>query len=205
MLAELALMCQMVTATPIKKNNSVDEIFMGDYARPYTADGIIGIEKASWNYIAAATNVNAALNSFATSVLSYTLPVNSTWQACRDDGLSGLFTDLALLFQPSSYYHDDFLAPTKFSLTTMCDLLDHASLLVSCPFPTGTIYPDGDGGLRLEWIGHELEMRLIISATKSSGQYIYYEDSSGYSSDFEVTPSILATYLNKFSQYEQAQ
>lgn len=125
------------------------------------------------------------------------------WSTLKNSSLNALFTDLATLFQPSVAFDDDFLAPTHYSLRMMWELLDHAGLLVGRPFPAGTVHPDGDGGLRLEWIGKESELRLIVPATEAGRQYIFQEGPNGHGSDFTVSPQILAEHLKVFSEHER--
>ena len=110
-------------------------------------------------------------------------------------GLKILLTDLATLLQ-SQDYNDEFIRPTRHALTRTWNILRDASVFTTGPFPVGTIFPDGDGGLRIEWIRPSRELRLAVSAQPDGKAYIYHELGDRYDVDYRVTPNILAFWLN---------
>jgi hypothetical protein len=117
------------------------------------------------------------------------------WAVMENAGLKVLLTDLAALLQGQDY-SDEFIRPTQHAVATTWTLLSESSSAVSGLFPVGTVYPDGDGGLRIEWIRPKREMRLAVSAQRPGKTYIYHESGDQYDIDYKVTGNKLAFWLN---------
>src|SRR5262249_17383727 len=97
------------------------------------------------------------------------------WSKLEDAGLQELLSDLGELFRDSEDYNEDFLKPTESALTIAWKLLTEAGKHVDGRFPAGTVYPDGNGGLRIEWIRPSRELRLVVRPDAGDRHYIYHE------------------------------
>jgi hypothetical protein len=124
--------------------------------------------------------------------------VLGAWADKIDPGLSRIFTDLGSFLQ-DDIYSDDYIKPSQYAVGIAWQLLDKAAKQLSDGFPEGTIYPDGDGGLRVEWIRPDKEVRLKISNSKSGRSYIYYELWGKYAADYSVTATSLASWLKQLN------
>lgn len=112
--------------------------------------------------------------------------------------LDEMLQDLKQLLGDNDY-NEDYLKPTNYAVESVESLFTSIKLLLKKPFPRGTIYPDGDGGLRVEWMRDGIELRLIISATEKGKQYIYYELENVYAVEYNVTPNNLSNWLEWFN------
>ena len=110
-------------------------------------------------------------------------------------GLNDLLGQLELIMK-SEDYDNDFLSPTESAAARMQKFLKEASDLLRIAFPVGTIYADGDGGLRLEWIRPDRELRLVVSALPQGRNYIYHEQGDDYAADYAPTADKLGRWLN---------
>jgi hypothetical protein len=110
-------------------------------------------------------------------------------------GLNDMFDQLDLLMK-SGDYDDDFLSPTASAADRMRGLLEKSSVLLKIALPIGTLYADGDGGLRLEWIRPDRELRLVIAASPEGRNYIYHEDGSNHGADYSPNVDKLSQWLN---------
>ena len=113
----------------------------------------------------------------------------------KPNGLSDLLDQLDLLVEAEDY-DDDFRSPTESSVTRMRGFLEYAHGLLKIGFPVGTIYADGDGGLRLEWIRPDRELRLIVSASPQGRSYLYREQGDDYGADYAPNADELGKWLN---------
>lgn len=110
-------------------------------------------------------------------------------------GLTDLLNQLAALMEAEDY-DDDFFSPTESAAARMRGFLEGVSGLLTTALPSGTLYADGDGGLRLEWIRPNRELRLVISAFPQGRSYIYHEQGDEYAADYSPTVSELGKWLN---------
>lgn len=106
-----------------------------------------------------------------------------------------LFDQLDALMQ-SEDYDDEFHIPTGSASSRMRDLLEGASGHLRTALPLGTMYADGDGGLRLEWIRPDRELRLVVSASPEGRSYIYHEKGDEYAADYSPTVDALGRWLS---------
>lgn len=113
----------------------------------------------------------------------------------RMAGLDDLFRQLDALTE-SEDYNDDFLSPTESATSRVRELLTRAGASLNAAFPAGTIYADGDGGLRLEWTRPERELRFVVSASPQGRSYIYHEQRDEYAVDYSPTAGELGKWLN---------
>jgi len=110
-------------------------------------------------------------------------------------GLEEMLNQLNLPMQ-SEEYDADFLSPTSDAIARMRSLLEGASYFLRSAFPPGTIYADGNGGLRLEWIRPDRELRLVISASAQGRSYLYHEAGADYGADYAPSADKLGRRLN---------
>ena len=113
----------------------------------------------------------------------------------KPSGLIDLLDQLDLLVEAEDY-DDDFQSPTESSFTKMRGFLEKANGLLKIAFPVGTIYADGDGGLRLEWIRPDRELRLVVSASSQGRSYLYHEQGDDYGADYAPSAGELSRWLN---------
>ena len=113
----------------------------------------------------------------------------------KPDGLSDLLDQLDLLVEAEDY-DDDFRPPTESSVARMRGFLEGANGILKSAFPAGTICADGDGGLRLEWIRPDRELRLIVSASLQGRSYLYHEQGNEYAADYAPNADELGRWLN---------
>lgn len=93
-------------------------------------------------------------------------------------------------------YDEEFLAPTKYAYDLAQSFLDDAFRLYERGLPTPNIIPNGEGGIRLEWISDSRELRLICPSQNDKPAYIYYQEGNEYSVETDATPSMLITRLD---------
>lgn len=110
-------------------------------------------------------------------------------------GLDDLLSQLGALMA-SEDYDGDFLSPTEKAAAQMRDFLKEASGLLKTAFPAGTISADRDGGLRLEWIRPNRELRLVVSASQRGRSYVYHEQGDDYAADYAPNANELSKWLN---------
>ncbi|MGI4791839.1 MAG: hypothetical protein ACRYFS_23700 [Janthinobacterium lividum] len=113
----------------------------------------------------------------------------------KQSGLNDLLNQLDLLIEAEDY-DDDFQPPAKYAADKMHGFLEDVNDLLQIAFPLGTIYADGDGGLRLEWIRPDRELRLVISASLQGRTYFYHEQGDDYGADYAPTAGELSRWLN---------
>ncbi len=112
----------------------------------------------------------------------------------KPDGLSDLLNQLDLLAEAEDY-DDDFQPPTESSVARMRDFLENADGPLKVAFPVGTVYADGDGGLRLEWIRPDRELRLVVSASPQGRTYLYHEQGDDYGADYAPSDGKVIRWL----------
>jgi hypothetical protein len=122
--------------------------------------------------------------------------VIGAWEHDIDHNLGEVLSDLGSLLQEQSY-NDDYLKPRNEVVGSAWQLLDKAGKQLEGKFPLGTIYPDGNGGLRVEWIRQGAEVRLAIPSSTDERPYIYYQFGDTYDADYNVSPTNLAHWLRQ--------
>ena len=117
-------------------------------------------------------------------------------------GLDEMLHQLDSIMQLDDYAAD-FLIPTQEALTRMHNFLEGASDALVIAFPSGTIYADGNGGLRLEWIRPNRELRLVISASAQGKSYLYHEAGVDYGADYTPSAEKLGRRLNWLENFKE--
>lgn len=92
-------------------------------------------------------------------------------------------------------YDEDFLAPTEYAYTSARNFLLVAFETLENALPIPFYVPDGEGGIRIEWMNGTRELGLICAASESRESYLYHEDGADYGVDELVTESILLNRL----------
>ncbi len=92
-------------------------------------------------------------------------------------------------------YDNDFLAPSNYAYKCAQDFMSAALKCFSVDLLIPYFVPDGEGGIRLEWVNGARELRLICPASGSKKPYLYHEDGDIYGVIEEVTDSVLREQL----------
>lgn len=111
-----------------------------------------------------------------------------------DSALQSLLNDLKECANDSDY-DDNYLTPTPYAMERTKSLLSESAILIQSEMPLGTLFPDGNGGIRIEWIRPNRELRLMTLAEKGGRDYLYHEEGEEYKAEFVVTPQLLAHWL----------
>ena len=93
-------------------------------------------------------------------------------------------------------YDEDFLAPTEHAHTRARNFMLAAFESLEHALPTPFYVPDGEGGIRMEWINGTRELGLICPASESREPYLYHEDGDEYGIDEQLTDSVLNERLS---------
>ena len=118
--------------------------------------------------------------------------VKSQW--ARPIGLDGMLEQLDTLAHPDDY-DDDFQAPTPSAVVRTRAFLEEAGGSLEAAFPSGTICADGVGGLRIEWIRPDRELRLVVSRSQEGRSYLYHEQGADYAADYSPDFAKLGEWL----------
>ena len=124
-----------------------------------------------------------------------------TWFESASLNLEILLSDLGALLR-SVDYNEEFSKPTEYAINTAWSLLVEANQIRGS-LPLGTIYPDGTGGIRIEWIREGIELRSIIPADDQGRGYIYHETGNQYEADYSVSGNNLSYWLEWFNNNER--
>jgi hypothetical protein len=79
---------------------------------------------------------------------------------------------------------EDFVRPTAYAVDKAIDFCIPSGSLIKAEFPYGSVAPDGDGGIRIEWMEGNKHVRLLVSANADTRPELYYEDRDEY----DITP-----------------
>jgi len=109
------------------------------------------------------------------------------------DGFRAIHERLLYLLQKEED-EDEQDFPTAYAYDTALTLLLDTQLQMS-DLPRPSITADETGGIRLQWIGPERQVRLIVPADSSGREYVYFEDGESYDLADNPTPSALAQRL----------
>lgn len=93
-------------------------------------------------------------------------------------------------------YDEDFLAPTEHAYTSALNFMIAAFESLKYALPIPFYVPDGEGGIRIEWVKGARELRLICPASESREPYLYYEDGDEYAVDERLTDFVLNERLH---------
>ena len=104
------------------------------------------------------------------------------------------FYQLNEMFHDSSYFDEECLIPSDRALGRMFELLSEAPFL-----PRGVVYPDGDGGLRLEWVQGNKQLSLAIHLSDPLRDYLYHQEGVGEIARYAVVP--LTDDLSAFTNW----
>ncbi len=115
-----------------------------------------------------------------------------TLRPAQTAGLSEMLEQITALQGAAD--EDDFRALTDDAAARTRAFLESAAVSLNA-VPLGTVAADGDGGLRIEWIRLDRELRLVVSASASGRSYLYYEQSESYGADYAPSAGELSRRL----------
>lgn len=126
---------------------------------------------------------------------------NAVFQDTRNG--STMIADLQSLENDTEMYDEDCIKPTSYAFARMRELLTRSLGFILSTFPLGTVYPDGSGGMRIDWVHSEKELRLIVPSTESGRQYIWYLCGMEHALVEEVSAQTLGHWLNWLNKDDQ--
>lgn len=93
---------------------------------------------------------------------------------------------------------EDQVFPTAYAYDTALTLLLDVQLQVR-KLPRPSVTADETGGIRLQWIGPERQVRLIVPPDSSGREYAYFEIGESYDLEDNPSPATLAQRLRWFA------
>jgi hypothetical protein len=95
---------------------------------------------------------------------------------------------------------DDYgiLRPSLFAFRRTFHLIYNAALQLREHFPAAAVSTDSEGGIRVQWIRPERQVRLIVPAAEGGQQYIYHQVGSEYAVEEDVNLQRLLFWLDWF-------
>ena len=105
-------------------------------------------------------------------------------------------TDVCALENDTEMYDADCIKPTSYAFARMRELLTQSAKCTQSDFPLGTVYPDGSGGLRVDWVRSEKELRLIVPSAEGGRQYIWYLHGMEHALIEDVSAQLLGHWLD---------
>ena len=93
---------------------------------------------------------------------------------------------------------EDQTFPSNYAFNTALTLLLDARLHVS-DLPRANVTADETGGIRVQWISPERQVRLVVPAENSGRQYLYFETEKDYDLEDNPSPKHLAERLRWFA------
>jgi hypothetical protein len=105
----------------------------------------------------------------------------------REAALLAFVLQLRDLLSDETNFDSECLAPTERSIEATLSLLANAALELYAPLPEGVLYPDGDGGLRVDWKQDNRQLRLVIHRASPSQDYIYHQEGTEYGLETNVS------------------
>lgn len=112
-----------------------------------------------------------------------------------EPGLRAVLERLAALQEEEEVDDYGISRPTDYAYDTACDLVVGAASHLGGRFPRGSASTDSEGGIRVEWIHREREVRLIVPAHEGGRMYVYHEAGEEYAVEEMVSAAILAHWL----------
>lgn len=113
----------------------------------------------------------------------------------RQAAFLALAQQLSDLLTGETNFDEEYLPPTERAINAFLDLLGNAAIELYTPLPEGLLYPDGDGGLRVDWRQDNRQVRLVIHHASTSQDYVYHQERADYDLETSVTARRLAGWL----------
>ncbi len=117
----------------------------------------------------------------------------------HDTNLMRILSDLFAVISDADEFDEYFLRPTSYASISMWSMLCGASDYIKGGFPLGAVYPDGYGGLRIEWKNTDRIVRFIVPPSPDESSYLYHYSETGEDTVFSVTKASLGEKLNWFA------
>jgi hypothetical protein len=92
-------------------------------------------------------------------------------------------------------YDSNYQQPSRHAVMRTRRLLQDSAYNIGHDIPLGTLLPDGNGGIRIEWIRHTRELSLMVPNAPGGREYLYHEEGSIYKAEYDVTSRLLAQWL----------
>lgn len=92
---------------------------------------------------------------------------------------------------------EDQVMPTSHAYNMALSLLLDTQKLFQ-DMPPANVTADETGGIRVQWISPERQVRLVIPAQSEGRQYVYFEASNDYNLEDNPSPAALAKQLRWF-------
>jgi hypothetical protein len=122
--------------------------------------------------------------------------VNMFTPAKAENNLDIIISDLMKILTDDDEFDEHYLRPTSYACGAMLRLLVGANAHVLGGFPLGAIFPDGYGGLCLEWKFDSRMLRLIVPPSAEAPVYLYYYSPTEEDTNFVVDVPLLGKRLN---------
>lgn len=119
---------------------------------------------------------------------SYISDIDITEKPLGLDEMLDTLEELQLEDEQDAY---GILRPSEYAIETARDLLVGA-LGQAGGLPYGSVFPDGKGGLQIEWDWHGRQVHLGVPSQPSGRLYIYYSDGSKAQLEKKVSGLTLA-------------
>lgn len=113
----------------------------------------------------------------------------------RQAAFLALVQQLSDLLTGDTNFDEEYLPPTERAINAALDLLGNAAIELHTPLPEGILYPDGDGGLRVDWQQGNRQVRLVIHHASTSQDYVYHQERTDYDLETSVTARQLAGWI----------
>lgn len=113
----------------------------------------------------------------------------------RTTAFWALVQQLVEVMADKDNFDEECLPPTERAINAALAFLGDAAMDLRTPLPEGALYPDGDGGLRIEWGQADRQVRLVIHHDSPSQDYIYHQERADYALEVNVSAHQLAGWL----------
>jgi hypothetical protein len=125
-----------------------------------------------------------------------------TLPAPSDEALGVVIERLASLLEEEDTDEYGVLRPTEYAFTTTWNLLVAAAQDLAFPFPRAAVSTDSEGGIRVQWLRPERQVRMVIPSVEGKPQYIYHEERDDYDVESTVSARTLAGWLTWLVEHE---
>lgn len=118
------------------------------------------------------------------------------WLGQRQHGVIVTLRNLISVLKEEAENEENTTLPTEYAIDTVASIIADANSRMRGNFPQGSPSADGTGGLRVEWIHGEREIRLAVAPRSGGKTYIYHEEPAHYATEYTVSAQALAKWLD---------
>jgi hypothetical protein len=101
---------------------------------------------------------------------------------------------IALFAELEGLLQDDESKPTAYAYTRARGVI--AEIYSHSIYPLPSILSDGDGGIVLDWVKENRNIRLVIRDNSDLPSYIYHQSGDDYDADYDLTTDSLKKWLD---------